>query len=538
MGRCWRKALAALICAALLLMPGLTDAKTDGAWECRDGVIAFNDHYCDGASGSGFFIGIPGELVQYIVTDRASVDRLFETMPERGDDYFGFAYFEFRETPEEMGGDAAVCEMEFVCDVPETDFAICRLMEPISDAIPLVLKPASALRTGESVTMFLLPQYNGTSEEWRETLEPLEGSVLSCTPDPDVYVTRIETDLEQPAYFGSANVLMTTEDGCAAGMYIDGYVGLDRVINYLQYAEIPFALWTENGVVAVCGEEISTPTPKPTPKPTQKPTPKPTPKPTQKPTPKPTPTPKPAPTQKPTPKSTQKPGSTPSPKIQPGAETDVPAEKPTTQPDGNPSAAVRPAEKPWRNKNLYPVLGVLAVLVIVASAVIIACSTRGRRKEADGSGWYCDTCGKYNETPYCAACGRDRYGTLPETRVSGEWSHSKGREPEPRPEFERPATEHPPVAPHDIGTSAEPGSSGLKRKFSRPDMRPGAGVSAEPGSSGLKRKSSRPDMRPGVDVSAEPGRSRLKRKSLPTEGAPMEDAVSSDPLFRPPDDLS
>ena len=69
-------------------------------------------------------------------------------------------------------------------------------------------------------------------------------------------------------------------------------------------------------------------------------------------------------------------------------------------------------------------------------------------------------------------------------------------------------------------------------------MRPGAGVSAEPGSSGLKRKSSRPDMGPGVDVSAEPGRSRLKRKSLPTEGAPMEDAVSSDPLFRPPDDLS
>lgn len=486
MGRCWRKALAALICAALLLMPGLTDAKTDGAWECRDGVIAFNDHYCDSASGSGFFIGIPGELVQYIVTDRASVDRLFETMPERGDDYFGFAYFEFRETPEEMGGDAAVCEMEFVCDVPETDFAICRLMEPISDAIPLVLKPASALRTGESVTMFSLPRYNGTSEEWRETLEPLEGSVLSCTPDPDVYVTRIETDLEPPAYFEPANVLMTTEDGCAAGMYIDGYVGLDRVINYLQYAEIPFALWTENGVVAVCGEEISTPTPKPTPKPTQKPTPKPT----------------------------QKPGSTPSPKIQPGAETDVPAEKPTTQPEGNPSAAVRPAGKPWRNKNLYPVLGVLAVLVIVAAAVIIACSTRGRRKEADGSGWYCETCGKYNETPYCAACGRDRYGTLPETRVSEEWSHSKGREPEPRPEFERPATEHPPVAPHDIGTSAEPGSSGLKRKFSRPDMRP------------------------GVDVSAEPGRSRLKRKSLPTEGAPMEDAVSSDPLFRPPDDLS
>ena len=42
MGRCWRKALAALICAALLLMPGLTDAKTDGAWKCRDGVIAFN----------------------------------------------------------------------------------------------------------------------------------------------------------------------------------------------------------------------------------------------------------------------------------------------------------------------------------------------------------------------------------------------------------------------------------------------------------------------------------------------------------------
>ena len=502
MGRCWRKALAALICAALLLMPGLTDAKTDGAWECRDGVIAFNDHYCDGASGSGFFIGIPGELVQYIVTDRASVDRLFETMPERGDDYFGFAYFEFRETPEEMGGAAAVCEMEFVCDVPETDFAICRLTEPISDAIPLVLKPASALRTGESVTMFSLPRYNGTSEEWRETLEPLEGSVLSCTPDSDVYVTRIKTDLEPPAYFEPANVLMTTEDGCAAGMYIDGYVGLDRVINYLQSAEIPFALWTENGVVAVCGEEISTPTPKPTPKPTQKP------------------------------------GSTPSPKIQPGAETDVPAEKPTTQPEGNPSAAVRPAGKPWRNKNLYPVLGVLAVLVIVAAAVIIACSTRGRRKEADGSGWYCETCGKYNETPYCAACGRDRYGTLPETRVSEEWSHSKGREPEPRPEFERPATEHPPVAPHDIGTSAEPGSSGLKRKYSRPDMRPGAGVSAEPGSSGLKRKSFRPDMRPGVDVSAEPGRSRLKRKSLPTEGAPMEDAVSSDPLFRPPDDLS
>ena len=502
--------MAALLLIFLLTAFPLAGARADGAWECRDGVIAFNDHYCDGASGSGFFIGIPGELVQYIVTDRASVDRLLETMPERGDDYFGFAYFEFRETPEEMGGDAAVCEMEFVCDVPETDFAICRLTEPISDAIPLVLKPASALRAGESVTMFSLPRYNGMSEEWRETLEPLEGSVLSCTPDPDVYVTRIETDLEPPAYFEPANVLMTTEDGCAAGMYIDGYVGLDRVINYLQYAEIPFALWTENGVVAVYGEEICTPTPKPTPKPTQNPT----------------------------PTSTQRPESTPSPKIQPGAETDVPAEKPTTQPEGNPSAAVRPAGKPWRNKNLYPVLGVLAVLVIVAAAVIIACSTRGRRKEADGSGWYCETCGKYNETPYCGACGRDRYGTLPETRVSEEWSHSKGREPEPRPEFERPATEHPPVAPHDIGTSAEPGSSGLKRKFSRPDMRPGAGVSAEPGSSGLKRKSSRPDMGPGVDVSAEPGCSRLKRKSLPTEGAPMEDAVSSDPLFRPPDDLS
>ena len=44
MGRCWRKALAALICAALLLVPGLTGAKADGAGECRDGVIAFNDH--------------------------------------------------------------------------------------------------------------------------------------------------------------------------------------------------------------------------------------------------------------------------------------------------------------------------------------------------------------------------------------------------------------------------------------------------------------------------------------------------------------
>ena len=51
--------MAALLLIFLLTAFPLAGARADGAWECRDGVIAFNDHYCDSASGSGFFIGIP-----------------------------------------------------------------------------------------------------------------------------------------------------------------------------------------------------------------------------------------------------------------------------------------------------------------------------------------------------------------------------------------------------------------------------------------------------------------------------------------------
>lgn len=53
------KRMAALLLIFLLTAFPLAGAKADGAWECRDGVIAFNDHYCDGASGSGFSSAYP-----------------------------------------------------------------------------------------------------------------------------------------------------------------------------------------------------------------------------------------------------------------------------------------------------------------------------------------------------------------------------------------------------------------------------------------------------------------------------------------------
>ncbi len=65
--------------------------------------------------------------------------------------------------------------------------------------------------------------------------------------------------------------------------------------------------------------------------------------------------------------------------------------------------------------------GILSFAFATGALVLSLLQKTGERRAetVESAGWYCSTCGRYNEGAFCTNCGRDRYGRAEEAESTG-----------------------------------------------------------------------------------------------------------------------
>ncbi len=64
--------------------------------------------------------------------------------------------------------------------------------------------------------------------------------------------------------------------------------------------------------------------------------------------------------------------------------------------------------------------GILSFVFATGALVLSLLQKTGERRAetVETAGWYCSTCGRYNEGSFCTNCGRDRYGRAEEAETT------------------------------------------------------------------------------------------------------------------------
>lgn len=152
-----------LICSVIFLVIGIKATFGTSPQEARNGVVYIYTQWSDllgqtfGASGTGWAIGVPGEPVQYIVTNGHVVHDAYNA--QQGiDGTNGFIKVIFSAAE----GDAVDGQVVYFSQANKKDLAILKLPSPTAKRDALVLRPSGTVDSGEEV--FALG-YPGVSDE-------------------------------------------------------------------------------------------------------------------------------------------------------------------------------------------------------------------------------------------------------------------------------------------------------------------------------------------------------------------------------------